>query len=480
MKNRILLLLIASLFCASCSFKGRNSKESESIPVVNKSISDPSSIYFADYKHYPRNRKSLPIGVFDSGTGGLTVLEAFLKMDLFNNATKEEGSDGIPDFQGEDFIYLADQANMPYGIYSSQGKQDYLRELVVKDALFLTKKPNLSKIVVIACNTATAYGLKDVENLLEQSKTGLSVVGVINAGANASLDMLSNNKDGSAIGVMATVGTIASGGYENTILKIAQQRGFSNQIRVVNQAGHGFAEAVDMEPDFIDRTASTVRDNYRGPTIGTDSLSIKLDLLDRYNFDFSKGGVLFEKEGGLIKNMQLNSSGNYARFHLVSLIEKHRANNNGCKLKNIILGCTHYPFLIDTLMEVVKELRSYQENGIKIYDQILSDDLVFIDPAIYTAKEVYTILTKTNIFNIRSQSTSLEAFISTPARSLKPENLDKNGNLSFNFKYGRDIDSEIQTVEVVPFSKSNINPYNLQRIKERLPLSYQLIHKIIE
>ncbi len=480
MKNKILFLLLSSILLSSCIFKGGNSKESEIIPIVESAISKPSSIYFADYKHYPRNRKSLPIGIFDSGTGGLTVLEAFLKMDLFNNSTREEGADGIPDFQGENYIYLADQANMPYGTYSAEGKKYYLRELVVKDALFLTKKPNLSKIVVIACNTATAYGLNDVETLLQKGKTGLSVVGVINAGANASLDMLTNNAEGSSIGVMATVGTIASGGYENTILKIALERGMSKKIKIVNQAGLGFAEAVDMETDYIDKSASTVRTNYRGPTIGTDSLSIKLDLLDRYNFDYSNGALLLEKEGDLIKNIQLNSSGNYARFHLVSLIEKHRANNEGFKLKNIILGCTHYPFLIDTLNRVVEELRNYKENGVAIYNDIISDDLTFIDPAIYTAKEVYTLLRESNIFNLRSQSTSLEAFISTPARSLKPENLDKNGNISYNFKYGREIDSEVQTVEVVPFSKSNINPYNLQRIKERLPLSYQLIRKIIE
>jgi hypothetical protein len=58
-------------------------------------------------------RTSLPIGVFDSGTGGLTVLEAILTLDAFNNRTGQPGADGIPDFKGEHFQYLADQANMP-------------------------------------------------------------------------------------------------------------------------------------------------------------------------------------------------------------------------------------------------------------------------------------------------------------------------------------------------------------------------------
>ena len=126
-----------------------------------------------------QNLKNLPLGMFDSGTGGLTVLEQFLAMDSFNNETGEERPDGKADFSGEDFIYLADQANMPYGVYSSRNKTDFLKELIVKDAQFLTSGKNSSKIVVIACNTATAYGLEDVEDLFEKSDNGVKVVGVI-------------------------------------------------------------------------------------------------------------------------------------------------------------------------------------------------------------------------------------------------------------------------------------------------------------
>ena len=53
------------------------------------------------------SKKSLPIGVFDSGTGGLTVLEAMLKLDFYNNATGLPGADGKPDFSKEYFEYLA-------------------------------------------------------------------------------------------------------------------------------------------------------------------------------------------------------------------------------------------------------------------------------------------------------------------------------------------------------------------------------------
>lgn len=68
-----------------------------------------------DFSRFDDSPSALPIGVFDSGIGGLTVLEAILRLDAFNNDTLQPGADGRPDFAGERFIYFGDQANMPYG-----------------------------------------------------------------------------------------------------------------------------------------------------------------------------------------------------------------------------------------------------------------------------------------------------------------------------------------------------------------------------
>ena len=76
-----------------------------------------------DAQAIKNNKKALPIGVFDSGTGGLTVLEAILALDAFNNETGKPGTDGKPDFSKEYFQYLADQANMPYGNYAAENKE---------------------------------------------------------------------------------------------------------------------------------------------------------------------------------------------------------------------------------------------------------------------------------------------------------------------------------------------------------------------
>lgn len=479
MRNKRVVIIIALIILTACSPKDGSEVSYQSIPIVTKALQDTTSVYYAGYKSYPKDLAALPIGVFDSGTGGLTVLESLLQMDYYNNATGAEGSDGIPDLASEQFTYLADQANMPYGNYASAGKLDYFRELVVKDALFLTKVPNRSKIVVIACNTATAYGLPDVRDLLSKGIPAVSVIGVIEAGTRASLDMI-NPDENAAIGVLATVGTISSGGYQKAISSTASGRGYNGKIEVVSQPGLGFAEAVDMERDFVDMKASAVRDNYRGPSIGRDSLSIDTNMLDRYNFSFAGNSVLYKKKGDSYTTIQLNSAANYARLHLVNLIERHRLRNENLPLRNIILGCTHYPFLLDTLKKVVDELRAYEKNGVRIYNKILPEDLEFIDPSVYTAKEVYAKLREQGILASAPATDRLNAYISIPAADTDAKNLDKEGNFTYDFKYGRETGKEEQSVDIVPFSKKNINPYNLQRIRERLPKTWNLIEMEIK
>ncbi len=427
---------------------------------------------------------ALPIGMFDSGTGGLTVLEQFLAMDSFNNKTGEENPDGLPDFAGENFVYLADQANMPYGVYSSRNKTDYLKELIINDAKFLTTGENSSKIVVIACNTATAYGLKDVEEMLLKNGKGVKVIGVIDAGVDGALSSISESEKVSgesfAIGVMATVGTIASGGYENTIHRLSKERGFNGELKVVNQGGLGFAEAIDSEIDYISKEATETRENYRGPRYG-DSTGIDPQLMDLYKFDTSGNSLLFKKDkAGKITDIQLNSTGNYARFHMVSLLEKHRRSNPGVKLKSIILGCTHYPYLIDTIMKVEQELRAKEINGEYPYKAAMDSVVNYIDPAVNTAKETYRLLLALNLLKKGKEVTKVSPFISVPAKNVDSKNLDKNGNFTFEFKYGRETGSDIPTVDVVPFSKSNINQENIKRIGERLPRSYSLIKSNLE
>lgn len=131
-------------------------------------------------------KAELPIGMFDSGVGGLTVLKAL----------KER----LP---CEDVIYLGDTARLPYGTKSPQTVSRY----AVQCAAELVRRG--IKLLVVACNTASAVALDP----LREAYPDIPVIGVVDPGAQAACNA-SGNK---AIAVIATESTIAGGAYQRAI-----------------------------------------------------------------------------------------------------------------------------------------------------------------------------------------------------------------------------------------------------------------------
>lgn len=211
--------------------------------------------------------KNLPVGVFDSGTGGLTVLEKMLENDEFDNTAgeKKAGGDGIPDLSAERFVYLGDAANMPYGNYPSENNIDFLKELAVKDVLFLLNmkynhsadvvevkpKPTV-KIIVIACNTATAYGKSTIEEVIDYLGLDIDVIGVIDAGVEGALEYFTGQQSGT-IAVMATVGTVLSESYPATVKRKIKETAYPGTIDIVQQGGFGLAGAIDGDRSYCAR-----------------------------------------------------------------------------------------------------------------------------------------------------------------------------------------------------------------------------------
>jgi glutamate racemase len=127
-----------------------------------------------------------PIGIFDSGIGGLTVARAVHRL--------------LPD---ESTVYLGDTARVPYGPKSPDVVRRYSREIL---AWLLTQDV---KAVVVACNTATAHALSDLEE-----RSPVPVIGVIEPGARAAVAATRTGR----VGVIGTAGTIASGAYRRALL----------------------------------------------------------------------------------------------------------------------------------------------------------------------------------------------------------------------------------------------------------------------
>lgn len=134
-----------------------------------------------------------PIGVFDSGMGGLTVLRELHKR--------------LP---SEDLLYFGDTARVPYGTKGAMT----VREFALQDALFLRSRG--VKMIVVACNTASAFAIDYL-----QGKLDVPVLGVIKPGVESALAKTS----GGRVGVIATRGTVSSNRYQELLIsEIGQDR----------------------------------------------------------------------------------------------------------------------------------------------------------------------------------------------------------------------------------------------------------------
>ncbi|RQW02534.1 MAG: Asp/Glu/hydantoin racemase, partial [Calditrichaeota bacterium] len=363
----IIISLILLQGCSQISHIDKN-------PLVEKILNENDSYFYLDTSEYPANDPALPVGIFDSGTGGLAVLEVILNLDNFNNETHEfmESGDGRPDFEKEYFIFLADQANMPYGNYSRENNTALLKEHIIKDTQFLLDRkyylqvqdrhPRFDKdpvkTIVIACNTATAVGKEDVDAFMERAGLEVKVIGIIDAAVEGALDMFAVHEDGT-IAVMATAGTVASGGYPGAIEQRKKEKQLKGRILVFQQAGVGLAGAIDGSPEFIDPAADHPRAEYKGPSDKNSELPLRLSILSRYPFNWGDNNMLYNGDKENPTHLQINSVENYIAYHLVSLLENILHSPQPEKLKALLLACTHYPFYREVFRQKLVELRNY-------------------------------------------------------------------------------------------------------------------------
>ena len=289
-----LLLIVQIMIFTGCTQKTAPSKETDVSVFLTKAFSDTSDYYYTDLKKIDQKiSTSSPIGIFDSGTGGLTVLDAILNFDNFDNTNHQYHykGDGIRDFHNESFIYFGDQANMPYGNYSAMNKTSFLKELILRDALFLlgdkwhksnqdtviqgNKEP--VKLIVVACNTATAYGKEDIHEMMQKGGSNIPVIGVIYAGIRGALSTFEPDENGTAA-VIATAGTVSSNGYLNTFISQSSQLNYEGDLSFLQQSGYGIAEAIDEELNINDPKATAIRKNYQGPSMTHERWKIQEEL----------------------------------------------------------------------------------------------------------------------------------------------------------------------------------------------------------
>lgn len=210
-----------------------------------------------------------PIGVFDSGFGGLTVLSELIR--------------AMP---GEDVIFVGDSARCPYGPRDLAEVRSFTLQLCG----WLVDQG--CKLIIIACNTATAAGLQAA-----QQRFPVPIIGVVEPGARAAAHATRTRR----VGVIATQGTIASGAYERAI------RNIDAGIDVVPLA----------TPAFVEMVESRFRE-------GGVRAAVEQDV-----------GSLFADEA-------------HARTAAEVL-----APLAGANIDTLVLGCTHFPIIRDLIADAV-------------------------------------------------------------------------------------------------------------------------------
>lgn len=214
--------------------------------------------------------RDLPIGIFDSGLGGLTVAGEIAR--------------ALPQ---ESIVYFGDTVRCPYGPRTPEE----VRSFVLEIGSWLAARP--VKLIVIACNTATAAGLE-----LAQRVFDVPVVGVVEPGARAAVKATRNRR----VGVIGTVGTVNSGAY-------------SRAVRALDAGVTVFSAAT---PRFVDVVEQGLR---LGESTLEDWLSGMSDVYIRPSF--------YEM----------------ARDYLDPL------KRSG--IDTLVLGCTHFPLLAAPIQQVV-------------------------------------------------------------------------------------------------------------------------------
>lgn len=212
------------------------------------------------------------IGIFDSGFGGLTVARAI--------------HERLPQ---ESLVFFGDTARCPYGSRDLREVRGFVRQICA----WLTKRD--VKMIVIACNTATAAGLS-----LAQMEFDVPVLGVVEPGARGAVRMTRNRK----VGVIATQATVDSGAYSDSI------RNLDAGVTVYSTAAPRFVEIVEdgirKSNSPIERLTAEASDVYLRPAFQ----EIARDYLD----PIKKAGV-----------------------------------------DTLVLGCTHYPVLRPLIQQAVGE-----------------------------------------------------------------------------------------------------------------------------
>lgn len=291
--------------------------------------------------------QEIAVGVFDSGVGGLSVLRELEK--------------AVPEAR---FVYYADTAHCPYGEKSAEyvlGRSREITEILIREGV---------SVIVIACNTATSaaiatlrreYGTAPSARVLELTGGRLDRIPFI--GMEPAVKPAALATRTGVVGVLATAGTLHGSKY------IDMKDRWSDGIEIVESVGRGFVELVE---------GSGLADRYK-----KDCLFLSSAAQETGNAEVSSpDGGLLTAGGPDVAVWDEKRAEDIVRTSLKPLID--------AGADTVVLGCTHYPFLLPVLEKVSEELLA--EHPLKGRDGRKVEHVRFIDPAPAVAHRLKDVL----------------------------------------------------------------------------------------
>lgn len=295
--------------------------------------------------------REITVGVFDSGVGGLSVLRELEK--------------AVPE---ADFVYYADTAHCPYGEKSS----GYVAERARAITEILIEKG--AGVIVIACNTATSAAIARLRQEYGTSPSGrvMEITGgrrdhVQFIGMEPAVKPAVLATRTGVVGVLATAGTLHGGKY------LDMKDRWSDGIEIVESVGHGFVELVEK---------SSVADKYKKGCLFLSSAEEHSGESAAECPGHGNNESYGDAGSGQSAPPYGKSAEDTVRRSLKPLIDSGA--------DTIVLGCTHYPFLLPVLKRVSDELLA--EHPMRGRDGGAVEHINFIDPAPAVAHRLVEIL----------------------------------------------------------------------------------------
>lgn len=337
------------------------------LPIISEALYDTSSVYYLDKKVFTENVSQFPIGLLSNNIQDVSLLEVLLAADNFDNITGAEVPDGIRDFAGEYFDFCC---------FTSPSNTDSLQTHTVKEALYLLNAENgklPSKSIIITDYYTASLATERVNELLSDAHLDLRVVSPLQSGLDKILESLpaQDKKRTTGIGILSSQAAIETGVFNS--LK-------NNQNFVVTQP-------------FTFNAA---------PSLTSSKYPIDTKLIPAYHFIYSQDHISYSGSRYAPRSMNIYSEQNLLRYFLTHLLEQMRESANPPALSYLVLGDNSLSAHKKEIKDILDALRDYRQNGRYVYRHLISNNIVLIDPADETARNVYRLMLKDRLPAYRS------------------------------------------------------------------------------